>query len=289
MCQLFTAESYRQIKLRDGRVLSYVDCGDPAGKPLLYFQAFRFKLFGELPHQIAQQLKIRLIAPDRPGFGLSDFKPGRTIKDWANDVVELADALRLERFAILGHSGGGPFAAAAAYKIPERVTRVAMVSSIGFYKLPEAIKKTIGPIPLAYNINRRLIAWTANAYLRLSGRFGYRARLLALAGGPGVAAFSAPAELVQFITGLGDEVSRPRRYDAAWELILYSRPWGFQLEDISVKVHLWHGEADAASPPAIMRYMARAIPNCWARFLPGEDHFSPIRNHMAEILSDLVS
>jgi len=60
-------------------------------------------------------------------MGLSDFERGRKILDWSDDVVELADALRVDHFAVLGWSGGGPYAAACALKIPERLTATAIV------------------------------------------------------------------------------------------------------------------------------------------------------------------
>ena len=74
---------------------------------------------------------MRLIAPDRPGFGESSFKPGRTIGAWADDVVQLADRLGLDRFALLGVSGGGPYALACAARMPDRVSRVALVGGLG--------------------------------------------------------------------------------------------------------------------------------------------------------------
>ena len=74
---------------------------------------------------------MRVIAPDRPGYGLSDFKKKRTIADWTDDVVELADALGLGRFAVAGISGGGPYAAAAALRISDRLTFAAIISGVG--------------------------------------------------------------------------------------------------------------------------------------------------------------
>src|SRR5262249_5159103 len=73
---------------------------------------------------------LRLIAPDRPGYGLSDFRRRGRYLDWPDDVAELMDSLGIKRFAALGVSGGGPFAAACAYRLGERVTRLAIVSSV---------------------------------------------------------------------------------------------------------------------------------------------------------------
>jgi len=75
---------------------------------------------------------------------------------------------------------------------------------------------------------------------------------------------------------------------AACELLLYTRPWGFLLEDIATRVNLWHGEQDVSVPPTMGQYQARTIPNCRAIFYPGEGHFSLVINHMEEVLSGLL-
>jgi pimeloyl-ACP methyl ester carboxylesterase len=84
---------------------------------------------------LAKKLKLRLIVPDRPGLGRSDFQPGRRIGDWPADVIALADHLPLSRFAVVGYSGGDPYAAACALKIPERLTHVGIVSGTGPFDL----------------------------------------------------------------------------------------------------------------------------------------------------------
>jgi len=75
---------------------------------------------------------------DRPGCGLSDFKPGRTILDWPDDVPELADDLGINQFAVSGHSSGGPYVAECAYKIPDRLTAAGIVAGIGPLNRPGA-------------------------------------------------------------------------------------------------------------------------------------------------------
>ncbi len=97
------------IFLGDGRRLGYAKYGDPQGQPLIYFHGWpSSQLEARMVEPTALRPHMRIIAPDRPGFGLSDFKPGRKLADWPDDVIELANALELERFAIMGFSGGGP-------------------------------------------------------------------------------------------------------------------------------------------------------------------------------------
>ena len=129
----------QQITLSDGRKLDFNEYGPASGTPLFYFHGspssrIEFKLFGS--EDLLESLNIRLIAADRPGSGLSDFQPNRRFMDWPKDVVALANHLNLERFAILGYSGGGPYAAVCALAIPERITRVGIVSGTAPFTVP---------------------------------------------------------------------------------------------------------------------------------------------------------
>ncbi len=129
----------QQIGLPDGRKLGYGEQGPSGGKPLFYFHGTpgcrcERRLF--ISEELTERLNIRVIVPDRPGMGLSDYKAGRTIGDWPADVAALADVLKLECFAVVGYSGGGPYALACALKIPERLTAVGTVSSNAPFDVP---------------------------------------------------------------------------------------------------------------------------------------------------------
>ena len=66
----------------------------------------------------ARRLGVSVIAPDRPGFGLSDPKPDRTVLDWVHDQRALATHLGLGEYPLLTVSGGSPYAAAVAWSEP---------------------------------------------------------------------------------------------------------------------------------------------------------------------------
>src|SRR4030065_1994205 len=122
------------IKLPDGRNLGYDEYGPPEGKPLLYFHGapssrLEWTIFSS--QALAQKLNLRVIGPDRPGIGLSDYQEGRRIRDWPKDVTALADSLGLERFAMLSYSMGGPYGLATAASIPQRLTKVGILSGPG--------------------------------------------------------------------------------------------------------------------------------------------------------------
>src|SRR5690348_5276825 len=98
-----TTEHPAAITLPDGRRLAYREAGDPGGRPVLFC------------HALTGSLGVRLICADRPGIGASDPDPRASLLSVAADLQALADALGLERLAVVGHSGGGPYALALAH------------------------------------------------------------------------------------------------------------------------------------------------------------------------------
>jgi pimeloyl-ACP methyl ester carboxylesterase len=163
------ADAGSTITLRDGRRLGYAEYGSPGGKPLFFFHGFpNSRLLARLFTQAAVRRGVRIIALDRPGFGLSDFKRGRTLAGWPDDVVEAADALGIDRFAVLGYSGGGPYAAACAARIPERLTAVAIVSGLAPLCEGAAVRGFPLPTRLFISVLRRL-PWLSRPSLWLMG------------------------------------------------------------------------------------------------------------------------
>ena len=113
-----------------GRRLTWAEYGDPDGEVVFYFSGGdSSRLEGRCLDAAAQSLGVRVIAPDRPGFGGSDPVPDRTLGDWADDVAALADAVEARAFSVVGLSGGGPHALATAWALPTRVRSVVVVAS----------------------------------------------------------------------------------------------------------------------------------------------------------------
>lgn len=287
------------IRLLDGRRLGYAEYGDPAGKPVLHFHGTPdSRLEGTLPPDgdvpgvadTANRLGVRLIMPDRPGIGFSDFKPGRTILDWPDDVLALADALRLERFAVMGLSGGGPYAAACAYKIPQRITRMGIISGVGPPEMPGAmdfLSKTSDGQAVRLGAKAPWLLRLVLAYTIFKFRHNPEklvAETAAEVSPPDQEALRRREVAETVIRMTGGAFQQGAR-GAAWDYTLFSRPWGFALGDICLPVFLWHGEDDWVCPVAMGRYVAENIPGCMARIVPGEGHISLVVNHFAEILA----
>jgi pimeloyl-ACP methyl ester carboxylesterase len=265
------------VLLPDGRRLAYMVYGDPSGTPVFLFHGTpgsRLAFLEDDP--VATELGIRLITPDRPGYGRSDFQPGRTLLDWASDVAALADHLGIGRFAVAGASGGGPHTAACAYLLPERVTGAALISSSSPMDAPDATLGMAWGNRLGLTLSR-FAPWLVRAAMVLQARSILHApeqflgALLEQLCESDRRVLSDPKQREMAVMHLQEAV-RPGARGAAHEAVLVSRPWGFDLAEIRVPVHVWHGEADALAPISMGRHLAAAIPGSRAHFLPGVGH-----------------
>ena len=283
------------VHLRDGRLLGYAEHGDPQGQPVLYFNGFPGTRFeGKLISEAAARAGVRLIGLDRPGMGLSDFQPDRRMLDWPDDVIEFADALGLSQFSVVGVSGGGPFSAVCAFKIPGRLRACGIIAGTGpMHPASEDITRSnrvMGFVAQRLPLLFRVLMWWS------LGRFSQdRERLEAIIEKQRQQLperdrqlFGRP-EIRQLFVEEAAEAFRQGAKGPAWEgKLLFGDPWGFVPEDISMEeVHLWHGELDANVPVSMGRAMAERIPHCQARFYPDEAHLSLVLNHAEEILATL--
>lgn len=272
------------VRLTDGRTLGYAEYGDPRGKPVLLFHgATLSRLFGAAADASARKVGVRLIAPDRPGIGLSDRKPGRTLLDWAADVGELADRLDLARFSVLGHSLGGAYVLACAYAIPKRLIGVGVAAGA----IPVG---PTGELPPLLRMSPTLVALLLSTMTRLLmfGPQWLRQKMREADPPPDRQLFASP-EFTAIVErsvreGLRRGV-RGIRADAA----VISKPWGFTFEDLHVPVHLWYAELDSMVPIALGKKLAAAIPQSVSRFSSSQGHMSVLVDNLDEILRTLSS
>lgn len=278
-----------EISLGDGRALAYAEYGDPQGQPILYFHGSpSSRLEAGLLEPAATKLGARIIAPDRPGFGRSEFKPGRKLEDWPEDVIELANALELNHFTILGVSGGGPYAAICALQIPQRLTTVGIVSGLCPADAPGVVDSMRSQNRQLLQLGRRapwlvrILFWMTVRAMKRDPDHSF-AKMATELPEPDQAVL-ARAEHREYLLNTCLEALSQGTRGAALEAGLYARPWGFRLGDITKDIHVWQGELDINVTPAMGRYLATAIPNCHARFYADEGHFSLLPNRMAEII-----
>ncbi len=120
------------LRLRGNRFLEYAEYGDPHGTPMFYFHGYFGSCYqAALVDDFAKRKGIRIIATNRPGIGRSSPSHSKRMTDYAKDIEQLADALGIDSFAIIGASGGGCFALACAQVLPHRVKLAGVFGGIG--------------------------------------------------------------------------------------------------------------------------------------------------------------
>jgi pimeloyl-ACP methyl ester carboxylesterase len=270
----------RTLHLPDGRRLGYAVYGDPRGRPVFYFHGWpSSRLEARLHAATALQHSVRLIAIDRPGFGLSDFQPHRTLLRWPWDVAAVATALSIPRFAVIGVSGGGPHALACAYKIPERLTSVALLGSLGPLDEPQATAGMMVQNQRLFSLARQapwllrlLLEWRTRQMRRDFTRFIPRVTQDMAAADH--TTFAAHPQMRSQMREAFVEAYRSGARGASWEARVFTQPWGFRLVDISHEILLWQGEDDRNVPLAMGHALAAMLPHCRATFFPEEGHIS---------------
>lgn len=282
--------SDRSITLRDGRRLSYADYGDPEGRPMFFFHGFPGSRYdGAHAGQVAARMGIRLVAPDRPGMGLSDYQPQRRLAAWPADVEQLADALGLATFGVLGYSGGGPYALACAHRIPHRLTCAGVLAGVSPITEPGAMEGMNGSNVLIFRLSRRLPRLLALIYRMNSRTDGVKLMAAAAKRMPEPdQAVMRDRAVLEAMARDYKEAFRSGPAGVVHEGGLFARDWGFRLTDISMPVRLWHGEKDTNAPVPMGRHQANMIPTCRATFYPDDGHISIMVNHIGDVLGALA-
>jgi pimeloyl-ACP methyl ester carboxylesterase len=285
-----------RVRLRDGRKLAYAEWGDSQGPPVLLFHGSPHSRLWCPDPEATQQAGVRLVAVDRPGFGGSDLQPGRRVTDWPRDVVELADSLDIDRFAVAGFSGGGRYALACAALITERVTRAGLVSTgagLVLRERPGALEDLDEEDRRDFDLVEREDRETAAG--RIAAEWADWTRSIAEEPRRFFDAYPVteqnrwfredPARTVPFLEALG-EALRQGPIAIGWERVVAFEPSPLRPEAIFVETYLWHGELDVVIPRAAAEFLGAKIPNCKITIWPDDGHLG-IARHWDEILAAL--
>ncbi|HEX7256099.1 MAG TPA: alpha/beta hydrolase [Gaiellaceae bacterium] len=280
------------FQLPDGRALGYSQWGASDGLPVLGFLGTSLSWLAHLGTDAPRAAGVRLILVDRPGYGLSDLQPERTLLDWPHDIAELADGLELDRFAVFGMSGGGPHAAACAHALADRVSALGLVSSPApVWDRPE-LRFSAPPhrrpmIELAERdpgiVATRLLedCRTELEEITRGSRNG------ADTPASDQAVMADPDVRARFEAATLETVARGPEGYARDLFLLYFAPWGFRPEEIAVPTEIWQGDADDAVAPEVAEFFAETIPDSRLHLIPGAGHLI-LWSHTAEILSSLT-
>jgi pimeloyl-ACP methyl ester carboxylesterase len=284
----------RVIGLTEGRELAWIELGDPAGPAVFAFHGSpgRGSIFAPHHNELVAA-GLRVIAPDRPGYGHSTFLPGRTYASWADDVALLADRLRVERFAVFGVSSGGPNAAVCARFLGDRLTGCAIVSSPAPFDpaIPDAgMKRANRTGRRIVRVAPRFTAWSATMLFRLSQNRPERAYEFAVRDLP--ATDLAIVRRADVRAAMLSDLARPQSpttaRTAVQDFTLEVNDWGFRLADIALPVQVWHGDDDRNLPVLNGIRIADAIPDATLHRVPNAGHWL-YYERLTEILRGIVA
>ena len=265
---------------RSGRTLEVWQYGDPAGNPVFFFHG----LIGShhqaaYVDQPARQLGLRIIAPNRPGVGRSEFTVRKSALESVPDVEDLAHALRLGEFSVIGISGGAPYALAALNRLGPRVQTATLISAMGPIGLWGALSgmrpsDRIGLEIAAHfpRLAKREFARWAESFRTDPERF--LERFIAKLVPPDQRLFRRGDLAGLFMQDLHQVFDNGNGPDGLAQEMRGFRNFWIPLRALPAErcVALWHGLADDLVPPAMAYQMARRMPNCEAHFVAG-GHF----------------
>jgi pimeloyl-ACP methyl ester carboxylesterase len=228
----------------------------------------------------AEREHLRIIGVERPGIGASTPHHYAQVKDFAADIEVLLDHLGLDRVAVVGLSGGGPYTLACAHELPDRVLGACVLGGVA----PGVGEEAVTGGPVAFGIGKtdilRKVERPVNALLR-----GLIVGLTPLARPAFVVVTRLFPEgdrrvfetdgvremfLEDLIIGVHDGGVRAALQDA----YLFTKPWGFKVRDIHIPVHWWHGDADSIIPLRHGLHMAALLQDCTFTIRPGDSHLS---------------
>lgn len=271
------------LTLADGRRIAFRLSGAPDGLPLVALHGTPgSRLKFTVADAVARTQGIAMIAPDRWGYGATDAHPRPTLAAYAQDIAALADHLGVGRFAVMGVSGGGPYAAAVAAVLGDRVTAMALAAPVGpiagetdseitpFHRLCfGALAHRPATVGAVFHVFR--------AVLGVAPGVGMRMAMLRVA--------SADRRVLEqadvrdrlgaaFIEGLRPGVAGP-----VCDLGLFGRVWDIDLARISAPSRLWLGTSDQNVPRSAARRLASRVPGCSLVELAGEGHMWIANNY----------
>ncbi|KAK4938851.1 hypothetical protein LTR10_020757 [Elasticomyces elasticus] len=295
------------LTLPDGRTIAWMDYNDfpeDTKQPtLFYFHGFPgSRLEGDLVAPTAKGHSTRVISMDRPGMGLSTFQPNRTVLDWPKDVLAVADHLRIQKFYVLGCSGGSPYALACVHAISrDRLLGASVVA--GLYPA--------GLGTAGMTMGNRVLLWTASS----EWIGGWTGPLMDMMIGRVARDYDHPDRLKEWFIKemkskpapdaacVEDEWTTERIVEAtresfrqggegvALDIKLIAKDWGFELQDLNTDglgMYLWHGGQDVNVPLAMAEKAAKLMGGVELKVLEEEAHLSASLKHQDEILTALL-
>jgi pimeloyl-ACP methyl ester carboxylesterase len=282
------------IAVGDDRQIGFAEFGDPQGRAVFWLHGTPGAR-RQIPMEArvyAEQRQIRLIGLDRPGIGSSTPYQYDTVFAFADDLRAIADTLGIDKFEVIGLSGGGPYTLACAAAMPDRVVAAGVLGGIAPSRGADAIGGGVMafgskvapvlevagyPIRLAAVSLVRLARPVASPALDLYGRLSPEADRHMLARPEFKAMF-----LDDLLNGSRKQLAAPFA-----DVVVFARDWGFRLDEVKVPVRWWHGDRDHIVPFEHGQHVVSRLPDAQLYHLPGESHLAGL-GRAEEILDTMV-
>lgn len=275
------------FRLPDGRRLSFAEYGDSKGIPALFCHSTpgsRWQIHDGMAGAAAR-LGMRIVAPERPGYGLSDSQPGRSFLDWPQDVSILMDMLGIGRFEVIGYSIGGIYALACGYALAHRVTNIALAGCLAPNLFRPEVAAQMAPAVTQTFVTAREHPQALHDHLQALTPEQLFAALSEPLPPPDKAVLSQPAVRAGFMKDC-EAALRSGGCGMAEDFVLATRDWNFSISDVRNHTWLWHGRGDANAPPSMAEYLLSHLPNCHSRPLPEAGHLA-IFYHWEDMLETI--
>ncbi|KAF7511537.1 hypothetical protein GJ744_004125 [Endocarpon pusillum] len=298
---LFSSRRLSQsFKLSDGRTLGFAEYGSPNGIPAFFLHGYvGSRADGVEWHKTAERLQVRIICMDRPGFGLSSFQPNRRILDLPGDLRQLARHLNLGAYYVFGQSGGGPYALACAYALPKgEVKGVGVVAGMAPWEFGSKGMKwqnrvVFNALATVPRLVRVFVDWIWVPRLQRQSKKElereYGKKLASLRARDGAVLVADGAAAVRAAVATLQKAYQQSAAGAVQEGTLFTKDWGFRLEDVkNHRVLLWWGTEDENAPIDMGRRMAQRLPNAELIEFNGDTHYTLIPKRYPEILARLI-
>lgn len=281
------------LTLSNGLKLGYTEYGDPRGEVMFYFHGWPSShVQGSLFDEPAKKHRIRLICPDRPGIGLSDFQEKRTLADWPQTLHELATHVGADNYHVMGWSGGGPYVLVTALKMPKRLLSASiicgapplkflgdqdmfwlyrvMIQLRHFFPTVLAGVLKLGGMTAKGEPNKAPLKWL----MKLLGPEDRRVLLL-----PGIYAVVREATLGALERGARNVIA---------DADIYLSEWGFEVSQINFPIHFWHGKQDRNIAWTYTDRIASLIPVANTQWSEIDGHYSLPITHAEQVLANAV-
>jgi len=282
------------IAVGDDRQIGFAEFGDPQGRAVFWLHGTPGAR-RQIPMEArvyAEQRQIRLIGVDRPGIGSSSPYQYDTVFAFAEDLRTIADTLGIDRFEVIGLSGGGPYTLACAAAMPDRVVAAGVLGGVAPVRGADAIGGGVSTLITA----AAPVVEVAGAPLRLVA--SQLIRLIRPVAEPALYAYArispeADRRLLvrpEFKAMFLDDLLNGSRKQLAApfaDVVVFARDWGFRLDEVKVPIRWWHGDRDHIVPFEHGRHVVSRLPDAQLTHLPGESHLAGL-GRAEEILGTMV-